>query len=180
MSNFFLLEYPYKQAIENVLDDVRILFLRSMFHPVLFQLFEHVSRISSSIDFYTELIQDPEDQLEHLSKSFLLKCFAVLFDRCQSTSSLLQSNEETFGRLGEYAVIRNKFSQFEFYCQVNTHFDCDGLIMRISILETLSKRKQSPDQGESRTFTFDLSVSTYRALFESSPRSVQRISDAIL
>ena len=151
-----------------------------MFHPALFQLFEHLCRISSSIDFLTELIRDASDQLEHLSKSFLWKSFAVLSDRCQLTSSLLQSNEQTFGRLGEYAMIRNKFSQFEFYCQVNAPFHLDGLIIRISNLETRSKTKQSPDQGESRRFTFDLSVSTDRALFESPPWFVPRISDAFL
>jgi hypothetical protein len=153
---------------------------RSTFHPFLCQLFENLCRISSSIDLYAELIRDASDQVEHPSKSFLLKSFAVLSDRCQSTTSLLQSNERTFGHPGEYAVIMNKFARFEFYCRVNVHCDFDDLTAKIWNLETLSTTKQSADNDWTRISTFDPFVASDGALFDSSPRSVQRISDTIL
>ena len=124
--------------------------LRSMFHPVLFQLFEHVSRISSSIDFYTELIQDPEDQLEHLSKSFLLKTVTGLADQCRTTTNLFQANEQTFGHLGEYLMIKRKFTEFDSHCQVNVHLDFGGseqklLDFRDSVRKkTISRRLFNP------------------------------------
>ena len=57
-------------------------------------------------------------------------------------------------------------------------FEFDRLIAQNSILETLSRRKQSADDGTISSLAFDLLASVDGVLLDSSPQSVPRISIA--
>lgn len=61
----------------------------------------------------------PRQWVMHIKWYCLLQTFPILADRCRSTTDLLQSNEETFGYLEEYLLIKNRFARFDFHCQVN-------------------------------------------------------------
>ena len=140
-------------------------------------MFENICRISSFIDVYGELFRNGSNPVGPAEKPFLLETFTALADQCLTTTNLLESNEQRFAHLEEYAVTKNKFTEFVFSCQVNKHFDFDGLSTIMWSLETQSRTKQSADDGSSRTHTARLPVSTAYGLFDSSPRSVPRISD---
>ena len=137
-----LLEYSYKDEIENLVDDLRSLLQRIDSHPILFQLFENICRISSAIDLYTELFRESSEPPGRSQKSLLLKNLAALADRCQRSLNLLQSNEQTFRHLPGYLAIKNKFLRFDSFCQVNRPSDVARLPMRIWSLETLSRREE--------------------------------------
>ena len=142
-------------------------------------MFENICRISSFIDVYDEFFRNASNPVSPTEKPFLLETFTALADQCRSTTSLLESNEQTFAHLEEYARIKNKFTEFVFSCQVNAHFDFNGLRTNILSLETQSPTNQSADDSAIPTHTVRLPVSTADDLFDSSTRSMPRISDTV-